>query len=259
MAERQVTTCRHQCDGFKPNLRGNEAFDARRAGTTNALGDVVTNSDSERQKMTRTFRLAVFIVIVGLGFATTAAVAGEKSVAPAKTPTVAELRARLAALEQELAGVRQDYGLLLTTTCQTPQPGQSAGTAADIERATLAAKQQAITDANDRAYEEQVRRLEDMNWYVKDPTFGVTEQNNVFFRFGWNVTINNAIPRRQIYDVEVQFLDDRGLIVHTDRLYGQVIQGQAQQVLRGDALIRVPAALMVSKIHVVATRHQERP
>jgi hypothetical protein len=209
--------------------------------------------------MTKTFRLAAFIVIVGLGFATTTAVAGEKSAAPAKTPTVAELRARVAALEQELAGVRQDYGVLLTATCRTPQADQSVGTAGDIERATAAAKQQALYDANDRAYEEQVRRLEDMNWYVKDPTFGVTEQNNVFFRFAWNVTINNGIPRRQTYDVDVQFLNDRGLIVHTDHLYRQVIQGQAEQVLRGDALISVRAALAVSKVHVVATRHQERP
>ena len=133
-----------------------------------------------------------------------------------------------------------------------------AGTAADIERATVAAKQQVIAEANDRAYEEQLRRLEEMNWYVKDPTFGITEQNKVFFRFGWNVTINNGIPRRQTYDVEVQFLNDRGLIVHTDRLYRQVIQGQAQEILRGDALIRVPAALAVTQINVVAKRRPER-
>ena len=119
--------------------------------------------------------------------------------------------------------------------------------------------QQAIYDANDRLYDEQARRIEDANWYVKDPTFGVTEQNDVFFRYGWKVTIHNGTPRRHIYDVEVQFLDDRGLIVNTDRLYRQVIEGQAEQVLRGDALIRVPAALKVTKVNVVAKRHPERP
>lgn len=207
--------------------------------------------------MKKTCRLGAIVLICGIALTPVTTYAGPERPASAKVLTPAELRARVKALEQELADARRDYQLLLTTVSAGPSPSQAV-TADNSERAALAAKQQAIYDANDRLYEEQARRIEDANWYVKDPTFGVTEQNKVFFRFGWKVTIHNGTPRRQIYDVEVQFLDDQGLIVDKDRLYGQVIAGQDEQILRGDALISVRAALKVSKIHVAATRHPER-
>src|SRR4030095_10913170 len=103
----------------------------------------------------------------------------------------------------------------------------------------------------------QQRRLENAAWFVKDVDFGVTEQNRVFVRFGWKVTVKNGIPRPQTYDVEVQFLDSRGLVVTTDRLYLQTISAQDEQTLRSDALISLPAGSAVAGVRAVARRHPE--
>ena len=197
------------------------------------------------------------IFICGLATIPATVHAQQKTPASERTLTAAELRARVNALEQELAGIQRDFQLLLTTasTCSSASPTQP--TAEERDRATLAAKEQAIYEANERAYDEQLRQLENASWYVRDVDFGVTEQNRVFARFGWKATIHNGTPRAQTDDVEVQFLDDRDLIVATDRLYRRVIEAQGEQVLRGNVLIRFPSALKVTKITVVAKRHPE--
>ena len=87
----------------------------------------------------------------------------------AASPTAVELRARVAALEQELARVQRNYKLLLTRTCLS-QPSSVAPSADDsFERARAAAEQQAFEEANPRDARQQQRRLEDAAWYVKDP------------------------------------------------------------------------------------------
>jgi len=208
------------------------------------------------------FKRAVRVVAIALGFGLmavpTTVYAQKKTAAPERPVSSADLRAKVTALEEELAGVRRDYQLLLASVSTRSAPPQNGPTTQDAERAALASKQEAIYEANQRAYDEQLRQLEDASWYVKDVDFGVTEQNRVFARFGWKATIHNGTPRAQTYDLEVQFLDDRGLIVDTDRLYGRVVEAKGENVLRGDALIGFPAAVNVKKVNVIAKRHPER-
>lgn len=136
-----------------------------------------------------------------------------------------------------------------------PPPSVAPSTTELLERARAAAAQQTLEEFNQRQAVEQQRRLEDAAWFVKDVDFGVTEQNRVFVRFGWKVTVKNGIPRAQTYDMELQFLDSRGLVVNTERRYRQTIAAQDEQTLRGEALISVPAAFRVTQINAVATRH----
>ena len=87
----------------------------------------------------------------------------------AASPTAAELRARVAALEQELARVQRNYQSLLTTTCLS-QPASVAPSADDsFERASAASEQQAFEEANPRGARQRQRRREEASWYVKDP------------------------------------------------------------------------------------------
>jgi hypothetical protein len=203
-------------------------------------------------------RLALMMFVCGLAAIPATVAAQQKTPPSEKALTPAQLRARVKALELELAGVRRDYELLLGTVTARSSGTPSVPTAEERDRAALAAKEQAIYEANQRAYDEQLRQLEDASWYVKGVDFGVTEQNRVFARFGWKATIHNGTPRAHTYDVEVQFLDDRGLIIDTDRLYRHVIAGQDEQVLRGEALVGFPAAVNVKKVNVIAKRHPER-
>jgi hypothetical protein len=139
----------------------------------------------------------------------------------------------------------------------TPPPSVASSTSELLERAKMAAEQQALEEYNRREALQQQRRLEDAAWFITDVDFGVTEQNSVFVRFGWKVTVKNGIPRPQTYDVEVQFLDSRGLVVDTARRYRQTIAAQDEQTLRGDALISVPAAFGVTQVNAIARRHPE--
>jgi hypothetical protein len=139
----------------------------------------------------------------------------------------------------------------------TPPPSVAPSTNELLDRARAVAAQLALEEFNRRQADEQQRRLENAAWFVKDVDFGVTEQNRVFMRFGWRVTVKNGIPRPQTYDVEVQFLDSRGLVVDTARRYRQTIAAQDEQTLRGDALISVPAAFGVTQVNAIARRHPE--
>jgi hypothetical protein len=93
---------------------------------------------------------------------------------------------------------------------------------------------------------------------VRNPDFGVTEANRIFVRYGWKVTVKNGIPRPQIFDVVVQFLNARGLVIDTARLYQQGIAGQDEQTIQGDKLISQPGAQQVASISIVAIRQAER-
>jgi hypothetical protein len=135
-------------------------------------------------------RLALLILVCGLAAVPATVDARRKNPPSEKALTPAQLRAKVKALEEELAGVRRDFELLLTTVNAGSSPAQP--TPEERERAALAAKEQAIYEANQRAYDQQLRQLEDASWYVKDVDFGVTEQNRTFARFGWKATIHNG-------------------------------------------------------------------
>jgi hypothetical protein len=84
--------------------------------------------------------------------------------------------------------------------------------------------------------------------------YSVTEANSVFARFAWKVTISNGLDRRQAFDLLVQFLDDKGFNIDTERKYGHTIAAFEEQTINGDSLIRMPGARRVAKVQALATR-----
>lgn len=130
-------------------------------------------------------------------------------------PSREQLNARIAALEQQVAEANA-----LLTNCQIP-----------------------IAQPSDQS-----------SLLIKKVTFGVTEQNRVFVRYGWVVTITNGTgDTAKRFDLELQFLDARGLVIDKKREYGQVIAAFAEQDFRGDALISLPGASNVAAVNAVVT------
>ena len=171
--------------------------------------------------------------------------------------TNAELKARVTALEQDLASLERDYHLLLQTMCVSQPSSVSPGAEDPFERPRMAARPQALEEAHLHKGLRPAPRLEDDDWWIYDAEFAVTERIYGHERFGWKVSIKNGLPRRQTYDIEVQFLNNRGLVVGTARLDCQVIGACDAQTLRGDELISVPAAWAVTNVHVIARRHTD--
>ncbi len=163
------------------------------------------------------------------------------------SPTNAELRAKVGVLEQALARLQKDYAVL-----------QAGCPAERLERATESLQTAQINADNQSAARLQQERLEDGAWYVQDVAFEVTETNKVFQRYGWKVTVKNGIPRAQTFDLVVQFLNARGLVVDTEHLYSQHIAALDARTMTGESLIRVPGSFLVTSVHVVATRKVEK-
>jgi hypothetical protein len=168
-------------------------------------------------------------------------------------PNATEAADRIATIEKEIARLRTENEMLRTTSVARPSVTDTT-TADRLETAVAAFQQSQLDAANRRAQQEQNERLENASWYVKDATFGTTEVNSVFIRYGWAVTVKNGISRAQTFDLAVQFLDKNGLVIDTSHVYGRGIAAQDEQTIRGDALIRLPAALNVASVQAVATR-----
>jgi hypothetical protein len=173
----------------------------------------------------------------------------------AQTPTYAELRAKVNALETENAGLRRDYQVILSA-CPATTPSASIDTTA-TDRLTAAAQQaqQALLDAENSAFlKQQQQELENAAFWVNNVDFSATESNDVFVRYGWKVTIKNGIPRTQSFDLEVQFLDKNDFVIDTAHLYRRTIEAFDQQTFTGDTLVRMPNALRVVHAKAIVTR-----
>jgi hypothetical protein len=172
------------------------------------------------------------------------------------SPTYAELQAKVAALEQDNAGLRRDYQTLLTTCTAPPPPAAAPDSSFDeqLARATAAIEQAGRDATTSIEQDRQQREMDDASWIVKDVDFAVTESNRVFLRFGWKVTIKNGIRTAQAFDLTVQFLDRNGFVIDTARVYRQAIAAYDERTITGDALVSMPGALSVAKVKAIATR-----
>lgn len=170
--------------------------------------------------------------------------------APLHAQVPADPQATIAALRQELANVQRDYQLLLTT-CQAPKPPTFEE---QLQAAKTAIDTVGLQAQNDVAFDAQQKRLEDQSFYVKDVTYAVTESNRIYVRYGWKVTVKNGIPRPQIFDVTVQFLNAAGFVVDTARQFNQGVPAQDEVTLTGDSLITYPSAFAVATVKAIITR-----
>jgi hypothetical protein len=208
--------------------------------------------------LTRVVKMADTVVAVGvLLLAVLAAAvgltAGSQAQAPDAPLTPPELRARVAALEQDLAGLRKDYQLLLTT-CQSPAP---APRAARAERSPAAvATVPTVAPLKESKLDEE-RRVDNDSWYVQVMDYVAIETSAEWTRYGWTVKIKNGIRRPQTFDLVVQFLDKDGLVIDSDQLTNQTVAATDEQTMQGNKAINMPGAIEVVKVNVIATRRPD--
>ena len=190
--------------------------------------------------------LAVVTAALGLG-------AGSQAQAPDAPLSAPELRLRVAALEQDLAGLRKDYQLLLTT-CQSQAPALPA-TRTERQPAAVATVPAAAPMNGSKLDEE--RRVDNDSWYVQVMDYVVIETSAEWTRYGWTVKIKNGIRRPQTFDLIVQFLDKDGLVIESDRLTNETVAAVDEQTMQGNKAIAMPGALGVVKVNVIATRRPD--
>jgi hypothetical protein len=158
--------------------------------------------------------------------------------------TVAGLRARVKMLEEENAGLRRDYELILTT-CQSrtdtnPAPATSA--------TRLLGERAAATAVETRP------RIEDDPGEVVSVDYAMIESNKIFVSYVWTLTISNGLDRAQAFNVTLHFLDRNGSVIDTDREDNEVLDAHEQRTLTGSYVIPMPGALNVASVRAVAKR-----
>jgi hypothetical protein len=152
--------------------------------------------------------------------------------------------------EGKRAGVPQEW---LRPSDGSPTAPREIAAADRLERAT-SALQTAQIEADNRVELARQQQIDDTLWFVKSVTFGVTETNKVFMRYGWTVTIKNGLDRNQAFDFIVQFLDKDGLMIDSARVYGETIAAFDERTINGDKLVSMPGGSLVAKVQAVATR-----
>jgi hypothetical protein len=200
-------------------------------------------------------RLGVGVCIV-TGLA--AALAWAQSPSPRAGPlTVAELQARIKTLEEENAGLRRDYELILTT-CQSQSAANPAPathpTPSSAELSAATAMYVRLAESNRLGQQQERRQVEDDRFGVVSVDYAIVESNRIFISYAWTLTIRNGLDRAQAFNVTLQFLDRNGSVVDTDREDNEMIDAHEQRTLTGSQVISMPGALNVAAVHAVAKR-----
>ena len=79
----------------------------------------------------------------------------------------------------------------------------------------------------------------------------VTESNDMWQRWSWQVTARNVTSEDQVFAVEVQWLDGSGFVVDDDREYGLSLQAGEERTFTGYQLIRQPGSTTVATAKVI--------
>jgi hypothetical protein len=171
--------------------------------------------------------------------------------------TVAGLRARVKELQEENAGLRRDYELILTT-CQSrtdtnPAPATSA-TRLLGERAAATAVETELAEAIRLGQQQERPRIEDDPAEVVSVDYAIIESNKIFTSYVWTLTISNGLDRAQAFNVNLHFLDRNGSVIDTDREDDEVLDAHEQRTLTGSYVIPMPGALNVASVRAVAKR-----
>ena len=199
------------------------------------------------ENMRRSIRLSKKAVWAGVGCALIGVAFATTGYTQDAAPTSAELRARVTALTQENALLQRDIKML-TGVCQAQTAAVPSAPNPDV------ARQQAELDAFNResSAREQAAR-EQSGWFIKDLAFAATESNRVWVRYSWKAVIHNSLDHAKVFDLDVQFLDARGLIVDHALQYRQEVAAFDERTVTGTHLVSMPGATTVASIHVVAT------
>ena len=84
--------------------------------------------------------------------------------------------------------------------------------------------------------------------------YRVTEQNNVFWRFAWRLTVRNQSDTVQDFDATLEFQDRDGFIIDSGREYDLVVGPRSEKTFTGDILIDTDVARNVEQVVVKSSR-----
>jgi hypothetical protein len=177
--------------------------------------------------------------------------AAQRTSRAGKSPTNAQLQARINQLEDDNAVLMRNYDLLLAS-CQSPVERNAHPPAAGDPVAQDASTARDTPGGARRP----PRNVDDDLFHIVDINYGVTETASTYLRFGWKVTIRNGLGRNEVFDLSVQFLDKNDLVIGTSTLGVQTIRAFSEEAVSGDVIIRLPAALNVASAKAVVNRHR---
>ncbi|MGA3265468.1 MAG: tetratricopeptide repeat protein [Verrucomicrobiota bacterium] len=89
---------------------------------------------------------------------------------------------------------------------------------------------------------------------VLNTTAKVTEQNDVWWRYGYRLTVRNNGVSTEGQWFEIQFLDAQGYVIDTTTSDRTVIKPGVTEIITGETLINLPGAAQVSKLKAVWKR-----
>jgi hypothetical protein len=172
--------------------------------------------------------ILIFILLTTSGVLTTL-----NAQAPPKPPeTTAELRLRIATLERDLASLQKDYQLLVAA-CRQPA---SALAPTPLEN---------VSPGPSEPQPEP--------WSVLGTNYTITEDNLLYIRYAWTITITNADSEPRSFDISAQFVDEQGIVVRTARLPRTTVEAfGGQRTFGSDTRIDKPAALRVRDVQITA-------
>lgn len=77
-----------------------------------------------------------------------------------------------------------------------------------------------------------------------------TEQNDVWWRYGYRLTVRNNGTDADVQDFEIQFLDADGYVIDT-KTERDVIKPGTTEIITGETLVELPGAAKVSKLKAI--------
>lgn len=79
----------------------------------------------------------------------------------------------------------------------------------------------------------------------------ITEKNSVFWRFAWKLSIKNNRNTASSFDAEIQFLDEEGFVIDTEREFDLQVRPKEEKVFTGDTLIGADVAPNVKSVKAI--------
>jgi hypothetical protein len=70
----------------------------------------------------------------------------------------------------------------------------------------------------------------------------ITEKNNVYWRFAWQLTFYNPNREALVFDAEIHWIDADDFVINTDRQSRISVGGSSTETFRGSTLIGADVA-----------------
>ena len=90
-------------------------------------------------------------------------------------------------------------------------------------------------------------------WEIVSVESKVTEQNDVFWRHAWRLTIRNRDSAPLRFNATIEFQDAEGFVISEDNAYGLSVPGDSEETFTGYDLIQVPGARRVAQTNAKVT------